>query len=107
MAVGRGGGLVRAVAAGDGNQRQTHVTDLGEQPVQRSLVGDVTLEERGSVPVVGERKPVEPGGPPLAEVPLIRIWYQSSSWPEPDIGWRVFMARTVGADVVSRLHHRW
>ena len=70
LRVGLGGHVARRAFAGDGDQGQTHVTNLGEQPVQRCLVGDVTLEERGPVCVVGECQPAEPGAPPLVEVAL-------------------------------------
>ena len=67
----------------DRDQGQAHVARFLEQAIKRSLVGYGAMDDGGSVTVVGEGQPVEPGGPPGIEVPLRRISYRPglSWWP--------------------------
>ena len=52
----------------DGDQGQTHVADIGEQPVQGGLADNDALEDGDPAAVVAERQSVEPGGPTLVEM---------------------------------------
>ena len=54
----------------DRDQGQAHVARFLEQAIKRGLVGYGAMDDGGSVTVVGEGQPVEPGGPPCIEVPL-------------------------------------
>src|ERR1700687_1604975 len=54
----------------DRDQGQAHVARFLQQAIKRGLVGYGAMDNGGSVTVVGEGQPVEPGGPPGIEVPL-------------------------------------
>ena len=62
-----GGYVARTSLVGDGDKGQAQVTDLGEQPVQRGLIGHVTAKGSGPVCGVAQREPVGPGAPSLVE----------------------------------------
>src|SRR4051812_19509011 len=89
------------------DQWQSQVANLLQQAVQRGLVDDRAVQERGAAGLVGEAQPVEPGSPALVEVS-----------GDPDVVLVGFVPvargcvglvhdRKVGAEVVSGDHHMW
>src|SRR3954463_1398146 len=64
------GGRSWLVDAGDGNERQAHVTHLVQQSVQRSLIGDQAVKNGGAIAAVGQNQTVEPSGPMVFQVSL-------------------------------------
>ena len=54
----------------DRDQGQAQVAYFLEQSMQRRLVGYRAVDHGGAVAAAGQGQPVEPGGPPGAEVPL-------------------------------------
>jgi len=53
----------------DGDQGDAEVADFREQPMELRLVRDGAAEACRAVVVAGQREVIEPGGPPLVEVP--------------------------------------
>src|SRR6266487_4112857 len=54
----------------DRDQGQAQVPRFLEQAVERGLVGYRAMDDGGAVAAMGNGQPVEPRGPPGAEVPL-------------------------------------
>ena len=54
----------------DGDQGDAEVADFHQQPMELSLVGDGTADACRAVAFPGQDEVIEPGGPPLVEVPL-------------------------------------
>ncbi len=63
-------GAGTAFDAGHRDQRQAGVAHLLQQPVQRCLVDDRTLEQAGAIAAAGQSQPVEPPRPPVGQVTL-------------------------------------
>ena len=76
----------------DRDQGQAHVARFLEQAIKRGLVGYGAMDNGGSVTLVGEGQPVEPGGPPGIEVPLEADSYRPGlSWWPVDISLMVLL----------------
>jgi hypothetical protein len=60
------------------DQEQPEVANLGQQPVQSSLIGD-RAGDHGFLPVAADLQALEPGGPPPVEDACDRVT-RSSKW---------------------------
>jgi hypothetical protein len=93
--------------------------------MQRCLVGDGSVDGRAAIALMAEAEPVEPGGPPLIEVPLepdlvpsclaaiacrmCRLVRSSCVWSSasPGAGPTGVTRHNVEEDVMSAHHHMW